>query len=459
MGTRTAIYARISSDREGREYGVTRQLEDTRAFAEARGLDVVRVFSENDTGASTRSRKARPKYREMLRMAEAGEIDAVLAWSTSRLTRRPRELMDVIDLAQDRGLRVFTCKNDDLNLNTSQGRAVALTLIAWDAQEAEETGDRARRAFEQYAAQGKRHGQVPLGWRLDEEGRQVVDDDAAGMIREAARRVLARESLRSVVTDFNARGLHPKRAGQWSTQQLRRVLLREANAGRRLHHGKVTAEEATWPPLWDAETHECVVALLTDPRRKTTRGTALKHLLTGIVKCGREGCDGVVRVNTGGTSGRAPAYTCGKCLRVRRKVSTLDDFVTTALLKRLRGGDNLASGDVDARRDAEDTLDGLRARLDRAAARYAADEIDDDQLAIITATLRRKIEAARLAMRDALPAPEFARFEGVDAVAAWEDASLDERRAVIRYYMPGVILLPSGPGVPFSDSQVQIEWR
>ena len=54
-----AIYCRISNDPEGRELGVERQEEDARLLAARLGLDVVKVFTDNDVSASTKSRKRR----------------------------------------------------------------------------------------------------------------------------------------------------------------------------------------------------------------------------------------------------------------------------------------------------------------------------------------------------------------------------------------------------------------
>ncbi|NYI46303.1 DNA invertase Pin-like site-specific DNA recombinase [Nocardioides aromaticivorans] len=48
---RAAIYTRISQDRTGAGLGVDRQEQDCRAKAEELGLDVVAVFSDNDTSA------------------------------------------------------------------------------------------------------------------------------------------------------------------------------------------------------------------------------------------------------------------------------------------------------------------------------------------------------------------------------------------------------------------------
>src|SRR4051794_17902107 len=93
-----AIYCRISDDPEGRELGVERQEKDARLLAARVGLEVAEVFVDNDVSASTRSHKRRPRFEEMMHRAEAGEFGHLVAYSNSRLTRRPMEWERLINL-------------------------------------------------------------------------------------------------------------------------------------------------------------------------------------------------------------------------------------------------------------------------------------------------------------------------------------------------------------------------
>ena len=126
---KAAIYVRISDDPEGKELGVDDQLAQcqARATREGRHVDQKHIYKENDTGASTRSKKPRPQYADMLRAAEAGEFDLILSYSNSRLTRRPRELEDLISLNERTKGRVQlrTVVSGDDNLATGDGQMVA----------------------------------------------------------------------------------------------------------------------------------------------------------------------------------------------------------------------------------------------------------------------------------------------------------------------------------------------
>lgn len=98
MATTAVIYCRISQDSTREGLGVQRQEEDCRALAAKGGLTVLEVYTDNDTGASSLSRKKRPAYDAMLAAIRAGEAEVILAYSNSRLTRHNLQLEELITL-------------------------------------------------------------------------------------------------------------------------------------------------------------------------------------------------------------------------------------------------------------------------------------------------------------------------------------------------------------------------
>ena len=104
---RAGIYARISSDREGDQLGVTRQIEDCRRFAERCGYTVDEVYVDDDISAW--SGKPRPEFERMLDDLRSRRIGGVLVWHLDRLTRHPRELESFIDLCDELRRRAWLC--------------------------------------------------------------------------------------------------------------------------------------------------------------------------------------------------------------------------------------------------------------------------------------------------------------------------------------------------------------
>ena len=119
---RAGIYARISSDREGDNLAISRQVADCEALAQTRGWETAERYVDSDISAY--SGKRRPEYQRLLEDIEAGSVDAVVVYHADRLHRHPRELEDFIDLCQRTKTKLATVSGD-LDLSTHEGQLLA----------------------------------------------------------------------------------------------------------------------------------------------------------------------------------------------------------------------------------------------------------------------------------------------------------------------------------------------
>jgi len=471
MTTPTAcgIYARISSDSTGEALGVQRQIEDCRAEAARRGWPVSEIYTDNDVSATRR--KPRPEYQRMIADIKSSRLTALVVWDVDRLTRTPRELEDIIDLADRHGLALASV-GGEIDLATPQGRMTARIKGTVARHETEQQSRRLKRKLLERAESGKPHGAVAYGYRRvidhDERGnrlsaRDELDPEQAEVIRRAARLLLVGQSLRSVAAEMNARGSRSARGMPWNSTTLKQVLVRDRNAGLRRHLGQVIGD-GTWPAIYDRGTHDRVVALLTDPSRKTSLGSTRRHLLTGIARCGREGCDGRMIVNKGRVQAdghqQPPAYTCQACTRVRRKQAAVDELVESVMIARLSMPDALgaiATGDPVEVERARSEAAALAARLDLAADQYADGVLTGEQLRRITERLRPQIDRAKETVNAKMPVSWVSEIAGPFAEARWQAATLDVRRTLIEMFCK-ITILPTGSGKMFDPSSVRIEW-
>ncbi|MBA2507373.1 MAG: recombinase family protein [Nocardioidaceae bacterium] len=464
---RAALYARISSD-DGSALGVGRQIADCQKLAAEKGWTIVEAFVDNDVSAS--NGKARPEYDRLLAALTDGRADALVVWDIDRLTRTPRELEDVVDLADKHGVALASV-GGEVDLATPQGRLTARLKGNVARHEVEQQSRRLKRKFQERAEAGKPHGKVAYGYRRhavhDDQGRvvgsvELLDEAQAAVVREVARRLLAREPVRRIVAELNTRGVPTPRGNDWDGTMLRQVMLRQRNASRRVHRGEVIGK-GDWPPLLDEDTFDRLHAMLTDPSRRTTRGNEVKHLLSGIAKCGIDGCGGTMRVTNArmnGTKHAPTSYNCRKCNRVRRKKVDVDELVEAVLVARLErpDGPDLLAGDPAALRDASERVEALQARLDLAADNYAEGKITGEQMTRITAKLRPQLDDSRARLRAAAPSPDLERFAAGDVQAAWTTADIEVKRAVITMLVE-ITITPAGSGGRFAPETVQIEWK
>jgi len=455
MNTRAGLYGRISSDADQRGLGVGRQIEDTEQEAGRRGWTIVDRYIDNDVSA-TRS-KRRPEYERLFADVRAGRIDALVVWDVDRLTRTPRELEDVIDLADSHGLQLANV-GGEIDLASPQGRLTARIKGSVARHEAEQMSRRIRRSFDERAQLGKPHSFVAYGYQRT-DGRDVIDPIAAAVIRSAAEGLLRGETLRSIVAALNESGSRSPRGIPWNSTTLRQILLRDRNAGLRRHRGQVIGK-GDWEPLYDEDTHVRVVTLLTNPNRRTNKGATRKHLLSGIAKCGL--CGAPVRVNVAGNTRRqAASYQCSGCLRIRRKQADVDAVVDAVMVERLQDRAiiaRLAQGDPAEVEAARDRVAALESRLAEAADKFADGVLTGDQLARITRKLRDEIDTLSGVIAASAPAPGVLDLAGPDAAKLWAKASLSVKRTVIELLCE-VTIEPTGSGGRFDPASVSIQWR
>lgn len=496
MADRTALYARISEDPLGLERGVGRQLDDGRALLTSRGWAAVGEYVDNDTSALTGKR--RPQYEALMRDVEAGNVDRIVTYMQSRLWRNRRERAEAIELLRRRKVGVVCVKGPELDLSTATGRMLAGLLGEFDTHESEVKGERVARAAEARALAGQANGAVLYGWRReydsDDRGRvvgfrDVVDDEAAAVVREIVDRLLEGARLRALTADLNRRGLPSPQGIEWAHTSVRKVALRPANIARRMHNG-VDVGPAAWPAIVGEDKHAAVVALLNDPARRKNAAAAFaedgrmarRYLLTfGIGRCGV--CGSVLRQTTkrlrrkvarertednpeGVIVSEHDLYVCNRTQScVGRNRARVDELVEGVVVERLSRPDALellrpepAGGDEVADREAAE----LRQRLDDAAEDYSEGLIDREQLRRITAALRPRLEeaqAARTAARGP-SAPELAELVGADDVRAlWQSFDVHQRRAVMQELLEVVIMPTKRKGPTFDPTAVGITWK
>src|SRR4029077_7169285 len=124
--------------------------------------------------------------------------------------------------------------------------------------ESEQKSERLRRQREQMALQGRPQGGGRRAFGYDASGAQLVKTESA-LVREAADRYLAGESLRTIARDWNYRGVKTSSGKAWGITSLRTMLGGTRIAGLRVHRGEVVGP-ATWPAIINREEHDAIRA-------------------------------------------------------------------------------------------------------------------------------------------------------------------------------------------------------
>lgn len=453
MTTSAAIYVRQSLDRSGEGAAVDRQERECRTLADAHGWTVTQIYRDNDVSASS---GPRPGYTALLEDLRGGQHEVVIVWHTDRLYRRLRDLVDLVEIAEKQALRIAAVKAGDVDLSTPSGRMVAGMLGSAARFEVERKGERQKAANRQRAAKGAASWtRRPFGF--DRQGHEVIlVEDEARAIRDAAAQVIDGASLSSICRAFNEAGTVTSTGAAWSTTTLKRVLTSPRLIGRVTYNGEDMGRLA--PAILTEGTYGQVVGILTDPGRRRQASTRVKHLLSGIVACSDCECP-----MYSGTNNGVKVYRCLACHRVRR-LDRVDEVVEAVIVARLSMPDAAelltAKDDVDLTAVRAHAVE-LRERRDSIAALVGEGLIGAQAAREQAEKLRALIAQAET--RIAAAQDEGTRcleqiVNATDAAAAWEAATLEQKRRIIRAMLQ-VEILPAGKGKRFDPEDLNIEWK
>ncbi|KUM68466.1 hypothetical protein AQI84_38580 [Streptomyces griseorubiginosus] len=296
-----------------------------------------------DTGSASKyATKIRDDFEKLLADLESGAFgnpgDVLTLWEISRLARETGRGVALIDACEAGGFLIhITTHERTYNPANYQDRHDLITGIADAEKESRLLSKRTKRGVDSTVADGGVHGKITFGYAREYaivDGRsrpvkQYADPTEGPLVVELFERVAGwngreRESIRAVEQDWIKRGVVSRNGVAFSRQNLGQMLRRKAYAGIRVHKG--TERPGNWPALIEPELFEAVQEILADPDRKTHTGSQIKHVLTGVLRCGT--CGSKVSLRPGGDAykGRL-VYRC-----YGRDCFTIDKEQTDAYL-------------------------------------------------------------------------------------------------------------------------------
>jgi DNA invertase Pin-like site-specific DNA recombinase len=406
------------------------------------------IYEERVSGVSTK----RPVRDQILAELQPG--DTLTVWKLDRLGRSVIELLDIIKDLERRGVR-FRVTTQPIDTSSPTGRLFLTFLAGFAEFEREIMRERVLAGKERQRAEGRPMGPLVFGWA----DADTVNEAQAELLREAGRRALT-EPLSRIVDDWNARDLRPGKATRWRVTHLRRVLLNPRTAA-----------------IVGQDQYDALVRLFNAPGRQQL-GRVADHLLSGILRCGREGCGQPMYAATkvGKPGGPPqPVYRCKRqsggrfagCGLTQVSAPRADAWVVEAFVAAVVSPDfaealNRRQAELLADDVTAEDLDDWRAEIAELGqvleTRFGTAEMkrrrDDLQRLVREATARL------MAQPDLQKLIDLPKSEAV-LRAAWDGWSMSERRTWLRAILHHVTVLPADAHHRGSDVEARLDpqWR
>ena len=168
------ISLRVSTDKQA-DPGVSleAQAEKIRAMAAVQGAELEDVML--DAGGSVKSLNS-PGMTRLLALLDSRAVDVVIAAELDRLTRSVKDLAELLERLQHRGIALVSAA-ESLDTASAAGRLVLNTMPPVSQREQEAIGERTQDALNHKRANRGGGGDGPLrlpaggGWRASRSGR------------------------------------------------------------------------------------------------------------------------------------------------------------------------------------------------------------------------------------------------------------------------------------------------
>ncbi len=319
MTKRAAIYVRVSSERQAAEDRVSpqAQLDDCRKLAEEHGYHVIAELSDVSRYRSkgrlvnpSGTRKDRPGYVELIRMARSGEIDVIVAWKEDRLYRGLYAAMPLSEMLDERGkalevdLVKETFDHKMLGIKASVGK-----MEIDNIKERMVMGRRAR--LERGELPG---GPTKYGYRKTVDNKNAVDETEAEIVRQIFDWYLEGVNLMEMRRRLNA-GATPPRSGKlWSKATITKVIYSGEFYATGRYETRLADESFTieCPKIISVDTWRQACELREKHSAYRGRNVKQDYLCRGLVTCSCGWTWAARSVYRGGQAQRSGYYSCAR---------------------------------------------------------------------------------------------------------------------------------------------------
>ena len=285
MKKRAALYIRVSTQEQAQEgYSVGEQKERLIAYCKAQDWAISNIYVD---GGYSGANLKRPGIQRL--MSETKSFDVVLVYKLDRLSRSQRDTLYLIEEIFLPNKVDFVSMQESFDTSSPFGKAMIGLLAVFAQLEREQIKERTKMGKIARAKAGLHHGSgyIPIGYEY-QDGKLIVNPYEAEQVRKIYEWYLGGASYQTITNRLHSAN-YTNRYGSYNTWSSVRAILCNMTYTGRLHYGEVIVENA----------HE---AIITDEQFQTAQAIRLKrqeiygsnafqskHLLTGMIFCGKCG--------------------------------------------------------------------------------------------------------------------------------------------------------------------------
>ena len=290
---RAAGYIRVSTPRQAEDDKISLN-EQERRFREhcrSKSHTITTIYSDVASGAT----KKRPGFQQMLRDAQAGKADVIVAWKADRLARGISPCAALYEALENTNITIETIA-EPFDRTTFEIRAILGRI------ELENIGQRTQMGREGRIKEGKHHAHPPFGYDYDKSSKcWIVNKYESKWVKQIFDWYIDSISVYEIARRLNNAGVPTKMRSRlgWTAQKVSELVNSEYYTGVAYYNKRqgITnkpKERSQWivmsvPAIIDSETWQAAKAKRQNNKKFSPRNTKMVYLTQHILVC--QECD------------------------------------------------------------------------------------------------------------------------------------------------------------------------
>lgn len=273
---KAVIYARYSSNNQ-REASIEQQVIACQDYCHKNGMTVVNIYSDS---AMTGRTDARPNFQRMVLDSQNHTFDYVIVYAIDRFSRDEYDSVVYEHILMQNNVTLLSATepfSDD-----PSGSLVKTFFRGYAQYYSKELARKVKRGLEDNARKFLAPASVPFGFDRGNDGKYVINEYEASIVREIFQRVLNGEKHVDIFEDLNARGVKTKRGAKWNKSSFNSMLTNDRYIG--THTYKDTKVEDAIPLIVDKNIF-WKVNMKKGDKIMSRKASEEEYLLTGILYC------------------------------------------------------------------------------------------------------------------------------------------------------------------------------
>lgn len=266
---RVAAYARVSSDSADQRNSFSAQVKYYTQFIQAHeDWQFVDIYA--DQGITGTRVDKREEFLRLMRDCRAGKIDRILVKSVSRFARNAQDCIKTVRELKDLGVTV-AFEKERINTAVMSNEMFLSMMSAFAQEESISISKNMRKGAVMRMQNGTfRLSQIPYGYRCDQNGKLIICEEEASIVRRVYDSFLQGEGVSQIACQLMKEGV-PKRNGNpvWSRYGILYILRNERYMGDERYRKSYRSDEIPFkkidnrgekPQFYAENTHEAIVS-------------------------------------------------------------------------------------------------------------------------------------------------------------------------------------------------------